>query len=272
MTDEAVLYEKIGTTAVITLNRPQKRNALDGAVARGMLHAVAMARDDVAVRTVVLTGAGGAFCSGADLAGDSSCDDPVFFGRDTVLGHQRWFSALIELEKPVIAAVDGPAVGAGFSLALAADFIFVTPRTRFMASFLSMGLVPDLSMFHVLPRLVGLARAKEIVFSARAIGAEEALSIGLAQALAPAEELMERTLSHASQFDNAPPRALALAKSLLNRSFETDRATMNQLEASAQSLCGASQYHAEAVRRFLAKEGLAYTGAIPMADEDRRGR
>jgi len=261
MTDEAVRYEKLGNTAVITLNRPHRRNALDAAVAEGMQGAVSTARQDPAVRTVVLTGAGGAFCAGADLAGDAASDDPVFFGRDLVLGHQRWLGELAALEKPVIAAVDGPAAGAGFSLALAADFMFVTPRTRLMASFVSIGLVPDLSMFHVLPRLVGLARAKEIIFSARAIGAEEALALGLAQALVPADQLLSRALDYARQFDDAPPRALALAKTLLNRSFETDRATMNQLEAAAQSLCGASQYHAEAVRRFLAKEALAYVGA-----------
>ncbi|MFC5694730.1 enoyl-CoA hydratase/isomerase family protein [Pseudomonas sp. GCM10022186] len=261
MTDESVLYEKVGKTAVITLNRPQKRNALDAAIAQAMPRAIEAARDDRSVRTVVLTGAGGAFCSGADLAEGGEHEDKAFFGRDLVLRHQRWFSLLAELEKPVIAAVDGPAVGAGFSLALAADFIFVTPRTKLMASFLSVGLVPDLSMFHALPRLVGLARAKEIVFCARTIGAEEAISLGLAQALVPAEELLERALAYARQFDEAPPRALALAKTLLNRSFETDRPAMTQLEAAAQSLCGASQYHAEAVRRFLAKEGLAYPGA-----------
>ncbi|WP_449433456.1 enoyl-CoA hydratase/isomerase family protein [Pseudomonas putida] len=261
MTDEAVLYEKVGHTAVITLNRPRKRNALDASMAQAMQRAIETARDDQAVRTVVLTGAGGAFCSGADLAGDALSDDPAFAGREVVLGHQRWLSALAELEKPVIAAVDGAAVGAGFSLALAADFIFVTPATRLMASFLSVGLVPDLSMFHVLPRLVGLARAKEIIFAARTIGGEEALALGLAQALVPAEALMERALAYAAQFDAAPPRALGLAKTLLNRSFETDRTSMNQLEAAAQSLCGASQYHAEAVRRFLAKQGLAYSGA-----------
>ena len=263
MTDQAVLFEKIGHTALITLNRPHKRNALDSSMAQAILSTIEYARDDATVRSVVLTGAGGAFCAGADLAGDSSSDEPVFYGRDLVLGHQRWLNELAALEKPVIAAVDGPAVGAGFSLALAADFIFVTPRTRLMASFLSVGLVPDLSMFHVLPRLVGLARAKEIIFSARSIGADEALALGLAQAVVPVERLMARVLEYASQFDDAPPRALALAKTLLNRSFETDRATMNQLEAAAQSLCGASQYHSEAVRRFLAKEGLAYLGAEP---------
>lgn len=261
MTDDAVLYEKVGKTAVITLNRPQKRNALDASIARSMPRVIEAARDDRSVRTVVLTGAGGAFCSGADLVDGDEHEEKAFLGRDLVLSHQRWFSLLAELEKPVIAAVDGPAVGAGFSLALAADFIFVTPRTKLMASFLSIGLVPDLSMFYALPRLVGLARAKEIVFSARTIGGEEAISLGLAQALVPADGLLKRALAYTSQFDDAPPRALALAKTLLNRSFETDRPAMTQLEASAQSLCVASQYHAEAVRCFLSKEGLPYRGA-----------
>ncbi|MNO49941.1 4-chlorobenzoyl coenzyme A dehalogenase-1 [compost metagenome] len=262
MTESAVLFEKVGKTAVITLNRPQKKNALDDSIAEGLSAAIAQARGDASVKSVVLIGAGGAFCSGADLAPGTQPDDKAFFGRDTVLTHQRWLSELITLEKPVISAVDGAAVGAGFGLALAADFVFMTPRARFMPTFLSLGLVPDLSLLYVVPRLVGLAKAKEIFFSARPIGAEQALSLGLAQAVVPAESLLEEALQYARQFDGASTRALGLAKSLLNRSFETDRNAMVHLEAMAQSLCAAGNDHAEAVRRFLAKEGMAYTGAV----------
>jgi 2-(1,2-epoxy-1,2-dihydrophenyl)acetyl-CoA isomerase len=262
VTDSAVLYEKIGKTALITLNRPQKRNAFEAAINRALPAAVKAAREDRSVRSVVLTGAGGSFCSGFDLGSLEEGEDGAFAGRNLVLGFHDWFCGLIDMEKPVIAAVDGAAVGAGFSLALAADFIFVTPRARLLPTFLSLGLVPDLSMLHVLPRLVGLAKAKEIIFSARPIDAEQAVALGLAQALIPEGQLLDSALQFAMQFDEAPADALGMAKTLLNRSFETDRQAMNQFEAAAQSLCGASRYHAEAVRCFLAKEGLPYRGAV----------
>lgn len=262
VTDSAVLYEKVGKTALITLNRPQKRNAFEAAVSDALGAAVKTARDDRSVRSVVLTGAGGAFCSGFDLGSLEEGEDAVFAGRNLVLGFHNWFGELIDMEKPVIAAVDGAAVGAGFSLALAADFIFVTPRVRLLPTFLSLGLVPDLSMLHVLPRLVGLAKAKEIIFSARPLDADEALALGLVQAILPQEQLVDSALRFAAQFDDAPADALGMAKTLLNRSFETDRQAMTQFEAAAQSLCGASRYHVEAVRRFLAKEGLPYRGAV----------
>lgn len=262
MTDSAVLYERIGKTALITLNRPQKKNAFEAAINEALPVALKAAGDDRSVRSIVLTGAGGAFCSGFDLGSLDEGEDAAFAGRTLVLGFQEWFSSFADLPKPVIAAVDGAAVGAGFSLALAADFIFVTPRVRLLPTFLSLGLVPDLSMLYVLPRLVGLAKAKELIFCARALDAQQALALGIAQAIIDQEQLLGSALQFARQFDDAPADALGLSKTLLNRSFETDRPAMTEFEACAQSLCGASHYHAEAVRRFLGKEGLPYRGAV----------
>lgn len=262
MTDSAVLYERIGKTALITLNRPQKKNAFEAAINEALPVALKAAGDDRSVRSIVLTGAGGAFCSGFDLGSLDEGEDAAFAGRTLVLGFQEWFSSFADLPKPVIAAVDGAAVGAGFSLALAADFIFVTPRVRLLPTFLSLGLVPDLSMLYVLPRLVGLAKAKELIFCARALDAQQALALGIAQAIIDQEQLLDSALQFARQFDDAPADALGLSKTLLNRSFETDRPAMTEFEACAQSLCGASHYHAEAVRRFLGKEGLPYRGAV----------
>jgi len=261
VTDSAVLYEKIGKTALITLNRPQKKNAFEAAINEALPAALMAARDDHSVRSIVLTGAGGSFCSGFDLGSLEEGEDRTFAGRKLVLGFHEWFAGLVDLQKPVIAAVDGAAVGAGFSLALAADFMFVTPRVRLLPTFLSLGLVPDLSMLYVLPRLVGLAKAKELIFCARAVDAQQALELGLAQVIVSQDQLLDSALQFAAQFDDAPSDALGLAKTLLNRSFETDRQAMTQFEACAQSLCGASRYHAEAVRRFLGKEGLPYLGA-----------
>jgi 2-(1,2-epoxy-1,2-dihydrophenyl)acetyl-CoA isomerase len=123
------------------------------------------------------------------------------------------------------------------------------------------GLVPDLALLYILPRLVGLSRAKQILFCAREIRADEALDIGLVQAVVPVERLRDAALEFARRFDDAPIEALGLTKTLLNRSFETDRHALTQLEAAAQSVCAATRYHQEALRRFLAKEEPLFGGA-----------
>jgi 2-(1,2-epoxy-1,2-dihydrophenyl)acetyl-CoA isomerase len=258
MTNQTVLFENVGKTAVITLNRPQCKNAMDVAMREALAAAIDAARRDATVRSVVLIGAGADFCAGADLRGAAPTGEKVFAGREVVLDFHAWFGALVDLEKPVIAAVDGVAAGAGLSLALAADFVFATPRARLMSAFARIGLVPDLSLLYLLPRLVGLRRAKEIVFNPGEISVDDALAMRLVQDVVPAECLRDHALAYARRFDDASAQALGLAKTILNRSFETDRQTLTQLEAAAQSLCAASDYHAEALRRFQSgKAGTA---------------
>lgn len=267
MTD--VAYERQGKTAIVRLNRPESRNAISSRMHEQLEACLKVARDDAEVKSIVLTGAGQHFCSGADLrsAHSSSFDDEkVFLGRDIVQCGHRWLSLLVDMEKPVIAAVDGAAVGAGFSLALAADFVIATPHARFIAAFARIGLVPDMALLYLLPRLVGLARAKEILFCARDIAADEALSLGFVQAVVPAERLGSAALAFAQQFDSAPPRALGMIKTILNRSFETNRETVLQLEAAAQGLCAASAYAMEAQRRFMAGEPGQFKGTTRLAD------
>lgn len=261
MSDESVLYEKVGSTAVITLNRPKRKNALNDAIFQAMPRILRAAREDDAVRSVVLTGAGGDFCSGADIKGDIGDREPSFHVRDMLLDVHGWFAQLVDLEKPAIAAVDGFAVGAGFSLALGADFVIASDRARFGASFARVGLLPDLSLLYMLPRLVGLARAKEIAFSAREIPATEALELGLVQAVVPAARLRDAALAFAQRFEEAPTAVLGLTKTILNRSFETDRNGLAHLEAAMQGLLAGSRYHAEALRRFVSREAPMYAGA-----------
>jgi len=263
----------VGKTALITLNRPRCKNALDAALMQALPGAIRAVRQDASIASVVLTGAGGAFCSGVQLAapgedGEEGADvyggngaEQSFAGRELVLDAHRWLGELVDLEKPVVAAVDGFAFGAGFSLALAADFVIASDRARFAAGFARIGLVPDLSLLHVLPRLVGLARAKEIAFSARDIGAEEALQMGLVQAVVPPEQLAVAALAFARRFDDAPTAVLGMTKSILNRAFESDRHALAQLEAALQGLLAGSRYHAQAVQRFVAREAPAYGGA-----------
>jgi 2-(1,2-epoxy-1,2-dihydrophenyl)acetyl-CoA isomerase len=262
VSDDPVAVEKIGRTSVVTLNRPKRKNALDRRTTAALADAFRAARDDRSVSSVVITGAGGDFCAGADLLSTPGDGEGAFAARNTVLAFHRMLAEVIDLEKPVIAAVDGVVAGAGLALALAADFVVATPGARLLAPFMRIGLVPDLALLYLLPRLVGLAKAKEIVFSAREVLAPEALEIGLVQAVVAANRLRDAVLEYAGRFDNAPIEALGVTKTFLNRAFETDRHALTQLEASAQSVCAASAYHQEALRRFLAKE-MPLFGGVP---------
>lgn len=263
-----LLVEKIGATAVLTLNRPQQRNALDRSMRAALAEAIPSVRDDASVRVVVLTGAGGHFCAGADvkvMADAQAGPRDVFEGRERVRRLRLWFDELLDLEKPVIAAVEGNVVGAGLSLALAADVVLAAPSAGFCAVFARIGYVPDLGAMYLLPRAVGLARAKELVFSARMVDVDEAQRIGLVQGIHPANQLRAAALDLAARFEHAPIRALGIAKQMMNRAFESDRRMVFEYEAMAQSLCRESEFHREAVARFAAKQA-------PLFDWNRTAR
>jgi 2-(1,2-epoxy-1,2-dihydrophenyl)acetyl-CoA isomerase len=157
-----------------------------------------------------------------------------------------------------VAAVDGPAFGGGCNLALASDFLLATPEARFCQVFGRVGLVPDLAGFFLLPRIVGLQRAKELIFSARAVGAEEAKQLGIVYEITPADALMDRALELAGRFRHASTAAIGFAKRALNQSFNLDYHALAEIEAYAQALCINSPYHKEAIARFNNKEQLAF--------------
>jgi 2-(1,2-epoxy-1,2-dihydrophenyl)acetyl-CoA isomerase len=255
-----LLIERRGATAVLTMNRPDQRNALDPALRDAFAAAVAEVRDDPAVRAVVLTGAGGHFCAGGDvkaMAPGAAGQDKVFGGRDRLRRLQRWFDELVDLEKPVIAAVDGVAFGAGLSLALAADFILASPRARFCSVFARLGFVPDAGGMYLLPRAIGLARAKDMVFSARVVEAQEALALGLVQQVCEGD-VLQAALAFAERFHAAPTAAIGIAKGVMNHAFESDRREVYAQEALAQALCMQSDFHREAARRFVEKQPPLY--------------
>lgn len=250
------VQDGIGT---ITLNRPEARNALSQDMRPALAAAVAQMRDDPQVHAVILTGAGGAFCSGGDISAmlDSSRTGLAF--RKGMRELHQWFPELVNLEKPVIAAVDGPAFGAGLSLALAADFVLATRRAKFCAVFGRIGLIPDLGAMHLLPRIVGMQKAKELVFTARAVDAEEAKALGMVfdivedgAALALAAQAL------AQRFGQASTAAIGMAKTIMNQSFESDARTIAEMESYAQAACRGSAYHQDAVQRFKAKEPLRF--------------
>lgn len=252
--------ERDGATAVLVMNRPEQRNALDLAMRGAFAAAVAEVRDDPSVRAIVLTGAGGHFCAGGDIktvAQSVEGKRDIFEGRERIRKIHRWFDELVDLEKPVIAAVDGVAFGAGLSLALCADFVLASSRAKFCSVFTRLGYVPDMGAMYLLPRAIGLARAKDMVFSARVVDATEALAIGLAQQVCEGDVLQD-ALAFARRFHSAPTESLGIVKGVMNHAFESERRTVYAQEAMAQAMCRESDFHQDAVRRFLAKEAPAY--------------
>lgn len=254
--------KRSGSTAVLIMNRPDQRNALDYAMREAFGQAIAEVRDDPAVRAVILTGAGGHFCAGGDvkiLAEQQGRKRDIFEGRERIRKIHRWLDELIDLEKPVVAAVDGVAFGAGLSLALCADFVVASADATFCCVFSRLGYVPDMGSMYLLPRAVGLSRAKELAFTGRVINAAEARDIGLAHTLCkPGEDALQTALAFAAGFHTAPTEAIGLVKSVMNRAFESDRHTVYAQEAMAQTMCRESEFHNEAVGRFLKKEAPIY--------------
>lgn len=259
MSEPSVLITVQDGMGTITLNRPQTRNALGSTMRDELAAAVLQMRDDSNVHSVILTGAGGAFCSGGDIGQmlDASLEGLPW--RDRIRRLHPWFSELVNMEKPVIAAVDGPAFGAGLSLALAADFVLATPRAKFCAVFGRIGLIPDLGAMQLLPRIVGQQRAKELVFTARSFGAEEALKLGIVyDVMADVDALMPAATNLARRFGEASTAAIGMAKNIMNQAFELDAHAMAELEAYAQTMCRGSAYHQDAVQRFRTKEPLRF--------------
>lgn len=252
----SVRFEVTGGTALLTLDSPSTRNAFTPELRDGLAQALATVRADNQIRALVITGAGGHFCAGGDLRAMAASQLDGAGRRERMQNTHRWVTDLITLDRPVIAAVEGAAFGAGFSIALAADFVLATPSARFCLSFLRVGLVPDCGAFFTLPRVVGVQRAKELMLSAREVGAEEALKLGIAMELHSSTDLLPRAMALAGSFADASP----LAVSLIKRTMGDAGGLMPSLdnEANAQALAFGTQQHQDAVRRFLDKQPPAF--------------
>jgi 2-(1,2-epoxy-1,2-dihydrophenyl)acetyl-CoA isomerase len=246
-----------GAVLTIALNRPDKLNAFDGAMHAAFAAALKVAAD-AEVRAVVLTGAGRGFCVGQDLA-------ELQEGERDVAGllRSRWnrhVLGLRGLEKPVLAAVNGPAAGAGLSLACACDLRVAADSAAFVPAFVNVGLVPDTGGSWLVPQLLGYARAFEWMGSGRKIGADEALTWGLVSEVVPAGELLARTQERAAAFAALPTRALALTKRLFERAATTPLVDQLELEAQLQAAATRTEDFAEGVTAFLEKREPRFAG------------
>lgn len=249
---ETLLLEVRDGVALLGLNRPQARNAIDETLRAELPRAMAQVRDDASVCAVVLYGAGGHFCSGGDLRAMSARPRTAYESRQRLHALHAWLPEWVNLEKPLIAAVDGVAFGGGFSLALTADFVLASTRASFCQVFARVGLVPDMAALYLLPRIVGLQRAKELMLSARVLPALEAQQLGIVHSLYAPDDLIDAAVGFAARFKQASPIAMGLTKSILNQSMHLDQKALAELECFAQGLCMDSAYHREAVQGFLA--------------------
>ncbi|MES2992254.1 MAG: enoyl-CoA hydratase/isomerase family protein [Pseudomonadota bacterium] len=251
---ETIACEQHDQVATLTLNRPQSRNAIDRRMADEIVDALATWQADPAVHVLVLRGAGDHFCAGGDVHGMATqgVRDPTE-ARAGMARYRRLTLALHRFGRPVIAAVDGVAFGAGMSLALLADLVLLSDRARLCMAFQRVGLVPDCGALYTLPRLVGLQQAKALALSAREIGAHEAMTLGLALEVVPVDRLHARSRELADTIALGSPLALALTKRALDASLQSDIETMLAVEADSQAEALCSDAHRDAVSRFALK-------------------
>jgi enoyl-CoA hydratase/carnithine racemase len=257
-TADRIEVERHGGVALVALNRPDVHNAMDDALRGELVDILDWAAQDDAVRAVVLTGRGRSFCAGGDIAAmQERLKAPI--GTVAINGWQRQrrthgaITQLHGLTKPTIAAVNGAAVGLGCDLALCCDFIIASEYAKFVMSYVLRGLIPDGGGLYFLPRRVGIARAKELIFSARRVEAEEALRIGLVDQLASADKLLDDAIALAESMIVGSSVAVALSKSILDQSFELPMDQLFALGRQAQAICYTTDEHRDAVNDFLNK-------------------
>ncbi|MFB9517807.1 enoyl-CoA hydratase/isomerase family protein [Streptomyces purpureus] len=261
--ESLVLHATDNGVSWITLNRPDAMNAVTWDQRERVIALLADASADPAVRAVVLTATGKGFCAGADLRGAPSTGRERVTGdiaRTIRLGAQRLIGAVLDCEKPVLAAVNGTAAGIGAHLAFACDLVLAAESATFIEVFVRRGLVPDGGGAYLLPRLVGPQRAKELMFFGDALPAPDAQRMGLVNRVVPAGELEKTARAWAERLAQGPTRALALTKQLVNASLDTDRATAFAAEAMAVETTMTTRDANEGVASFVERRTPDYRG------------
>lgn len=257
-TFQSLIVETIDAVALVKLNNPDSLNALSADIKADLIELLTGLKTDDSIRTVVITGEGKAFCSGGDLKAQPAAS--VVEGRRRIKKLHELVRALRDLEKPVIAAVNGFAVGAGMNLALACDIIIAADKAKFSEIFINVGLVPDAGGLFFLPQLIGPMRAKELCFTARRIDAEEALRLGLVNKVVPQEKLIEEAMEMAQTISRGPMVSVAYIKRIINKSAEWDFDTLLEVESFAQGICMKTKDAAEGVNAFKEKRAPVFTG------------
>jgi 2-(1,2-epoxy-1,2-dihydrophenyl)acetyl-CoA isomerase len=271
MSYEAILYETRGPVAIITLNRPDRLNAIGQAVREEVHAAMQAAHEDDAVRAAIITGAGRGFCSGADLSGAATRAAGAGGGIPSPTAQNdrldemgwvgRWAKRFAHFDKPLIAAVNGVAAGAGMSMALACDMRVGSTSARFKTVFVERNLSPDSGMSYFLPRIVGFSRAADLVFTSRAVNAEEAYRIGLLDRLVAPEHLLDEAVAVALEVAQWPPLAIRMAKRVLQHNQDAGLDDALRYESVALGFARkATNDSRESIASFAEKRKGVYSG------------
>ncbi|GAA4819026.1 enoyl-CoA hydratase-related protein [Sphingosinicella ginsenosidimutans] len=256
---EAVIQTVANGVAVLKLAEPETRNALSPAIRSALEAAVPALLADEAVRCLLLTGTGRSFCAGGDLRTMEAIPSPQE-SRARLARSHAWLRALIEAEKPIVTAVNGIAVGAGFGLAMVGDIIIAADDALFVPGFPLVGVVADYGLGRTLPRAIGVVRAKDILLTGRKVDAAEALAIGMVSRIVPADRLESEAEAIARQLAEGPAVSLGLTKRLVDRGFDGDAAAYLALEGFAQAAAFGSADHREGVAAFREKRTPRFEG------------
>ncbi|ALF11202.1 enoyl-CoA hydratase-related protein [Parageobacillus thermoglucosidasius] len=254
---ETIHYEVRDRVAWLTLNRPDKLNALTEQMNKEITKALKQAANDENVRCLVITGAGRAFCSGEDLGGVT---EEMDHGEVLRTRYAPMMQTLYHVEKPVVAAVNGVAAGAGMSLALACDFRLVSEKASFVEAFIHVGLIPDAGNLYYLPRLIGHAKALELAVFGEKISAPKAAELGLATAVVPEQSWEEEVQRFAGRLANMPTKAVGLIKRYLRESWHCTFEDYLEKEAYGQRIAGLTEDHREGIRAFFEKRPPSFQG------------
>ncbi len=262
MSEQPLQLDRQDHVAIVTLDRPEKLNALSRDLQTALREAIAEIRDDDNIRVAIVTGAGRGFCSGADLTGRGEQKPPTQNDHLDDLGWVgRQAEAMYGLNKPVIAAVNGVAAGAGMSLALACDMRVGSEKNRFKTVFIERNLSPDSGMSFFLPRIVGYSRAADLIYTSRAVDGEEAFRVGLLDRFVEHNNLMDAALETANQMTQWPPLALRMSKRVLQHNVEAELDDAVRFELTSLAYGNrATNDRQESIAAFREKRNPLYTG------------
>ena len=259
MGNEAILVKVEDHVGTITLNRPEAMNYLDLIMSGEIEKTLRDFEKDEEVRALVITGAGRGFCAGGDIK-TMQQKRTVREWMARLEGVTGCIKAMVNCPKPIIASVNGPAVGAGCNLALAADLIIASEKAVFGEVFTRIGLIPDCGGFFLLPRRVGLTKAKELIFTGKTINAQEAAQMGMVNRVVSAEALGDETRKLAEELAGGATLAIGMAKRLLNLSFQSDLEAILNAELTSQTMLRYTEDHSEGVQAFREKRKPNFKG------------